>query len=231
MNIRKLSASIGLIVLMAGSSLAQPNPALGRGNELFKQEKYELAIKEYQQVPFNNEGDYARALYNIGVCYYELWRTAEAISFYQHAVAIKRGNYPIASFALGVALEDENRLSEAKAAYRLTIQASKGKNGPAIYRLGLVFAREGDLENAAYLFRSAHARTGEHVPASHNNLGVMLAQMGKLGEAEVEFQTALTLSNGKFDDADHNLKLCRSLRSTADTRNQPLASKFRMNFQ
>ncbi len=49
------------------------------------------------------------------------------------------------------------------------------------------------------------------MPASHNNLGVMLARLGFLKEAEKEFVIALKHSEGAFDDAAHNLKLCRSL--------------------
>ena len=60
-------------------------------------------------------------------------------------------------------------------------------------------------------FRDAASRKGQHVAASRNNLGVMLARLGFLKEAEKEFVIALKQSNGVFDDAAHNLKLCRSL--------------------
>ena len=69
-------------------------------------------------------------------------------------------------------------------------------------------AKAGEFEKAAALFREAAARAGEHVPASHNNLGVMLARLGYLKEAEQEFILALKASQGRFDDAAHNLNLC-----------------------
>jgi tetratricopeptide (TPR) repeat protein len=230
-NIRKLVISSSLVFLLFVSAVAQDQSAIKRGNELFRKEKYELAIKEYQRVSERNRDEYARALYNIGVCSYELWRTADAIAFYQRAVELRRGDYPMASFALGVALENEKRLSEAKEAYRLTIQASGGDHGPASYRMGVLSAQEGDVKSAASFFRKANTRPGPHVPASHNNLGVMLALMGKLNEAETEFATAFRLTDGKFDDAEHNLKLCRSARATAQVRSEVADLKLRLVFR
>ena len=124
---------------------------------------------------------------------------------------MKQGNYPKASYALGVALEDQNRTVEAKIAYEQAVSASHGELARATYRIGLLEAKAGEFQKAAVLFREAAARAGEHVPASHNNLGVMLAQLGFLQEAEQEFIFALKASDGRFDDAAHNLNLCRSL--------------------
>jgi len=58
----------------------------------------------------------SQALYNMGVSYYELWRTAEAIDSYR--LAIRRGwSLSRASYALGVSLEITT-FAEAKEAYR-----------------------------------------------------------------------------------------------------------------
>jgi tetratricopeptide (TPR) repeat protein len=128
---------------------------------------------------------------------------------------LKQGNYPKASYALGIALEDQRKISEAKVAYEQALSASHGELARATYRLGLLEAKAGEFQKAATLFREAAARAGEHVPASHNNLGVMLAQLGFFKEAEQEFIIALKASNGRFDDAAHNLNLCRSLTAGA----------------
>lgn len=183
---------------------------LKRGDALVAQEKYKLAIEEYRKVSSSDADSFARATYNIGVCHYELWQTDEAIAFYKRAIELKKGNYPRASYALGVALEDQGRTTEAKAAYEQAMHASQREFARATYRLGLIEARAGEFKTAAALFREAAARAGEHVPASHNNLGVMLARLGFLKEAEQEFVIALKASDGRFDDAAHNLNLCRS---------------------
>jgi len=194
------------IALLLTFSINAQEAALKRGDALVVQENYEAAIAEYSKVSDRDRDSYARAIYNIGVCYYELWQTEDAIVFYKRAIELKQGNYPVASYALGVALEDQGRLDQAKFAY----QQAPGF-APAIYKLGLFAAKSGELKQAADLFRDAAAREGRHVPASRNNLGVMLARLGFLKEAEKEFAIALKSAHGVFEDAAHNLKLCRSL--------------------
>ncbi len=207
MKFRNLFFATFIAISLAFTINAQPNNlALKRGDAFVVQENYKAAIEEYSKVSHRDRDSYARAIYNIGVCHYELWQTEEAINFYKRAIELKLGNYPVASHALGVALEDQKRFEEAKIAY---LQASDF--APAIYRLGLLEAKSGELKKAAELFRDAASREGRHVPASHNNLGVMLARLGFIKEAEKEFVMALKSADGVFEDAAHNLKLCRSL--------------------
>ena len=207
-----------LLVVPATSQLHEgaAREAIAKGNWLVEHGSYEQALREYERIGPNSTELYSVALYNIGVCYYELWRTADAIDYYGLAIKQRNGLYPRASYALGVALEDEGRSSEAKAAYEQALVATHGNYARALYRLGIIAANTGDTEPAAALFREALNRPGEHVAASHNNLGVMLARMRRLKEAETEFAVALRLSNNEFRDAAHNLLLCRRLRSGAD---------------
>jgi tetratricopeptide (TPR) repeat protein len=224
---KKFLAAILLLVLSGGAAtaqtfpskasetpsetLSQTMPAIQRGNLSFAKEDYEPALREYRSVPPSAGENYAQALYNIGVCYYELWRTAEAIDFYRRALEVRHGRYPRASYALGVALEDQGRAAEAKEAYKQSIIMSHGEYALANFRLGLLVFNDGDFETAATYFKKAIARSGDHLPASHNNLGVMLARQGRLTEARRQFEIALQQTGGTFDDAAHNLKLCRSL--------------------
>lgn len=182
--------------------------AIQRGNEFVAQANYEMAIREYERVP-PTAAHYAQALYNIGVCHYELWHTDRALDFYARAIAASKNNYPKASYARGVALEDLGRVAEAKEAYEQAINSSHGNVAPAQFRLGLLNAQDGDHSTAMRLFKEAIRRPGEHLSASHNNLGVVLAQLGRLKEAEREFKRALRLSDGGLEDAAKNLKLCR----------------------
>jgi len=191
--------------------LSDARESINRGNGFVARGEYEQALKEYARVGPDSGETYSIALYNAGVCYYELWRTTEAIDYYRRAVNEHKGRYAQASYALGVALEDEGRLREAKAAYEQALAAAHGDYARADFRLGLIAGNNGDVQEAIVLFRKALNRSGEHVIASHNNLGVMLARMRRLKEAEKEFATALRLSNGEFPNAAHNLELCRRL--------------------
>jgi len=192
-------------IILATTANAQS--ALKRGNAFWAQENYKAAIEEYRKVSTNDANSYAHAIYNIGVCHYELSQIEEAVTFYKRAIELKHGNYPRASYALGVALEDQGRLAEAKQAY----EQARTNFAPAVFKLGVLEARSGEFTKAADLFRDAASRKGEHVPASHNNLGVMLARLGLLKDAEKSFIVALKESDNRLDDAAHNLKLCRSL--------------------
>jgi len=185
--------------------------ALKRGNDLFTEARYEQAVKEYKRVTADaGDETYAIALYNIGVCYYELWQTDRAINFYRRAIDYRKGRYPRAWYALGIALEEKGESFEAEAAYKRALFASGGAYPMANYRLGLLASTK-DFKTASEYFRKALEHAGEHLPASHNNLGVMLARMGRFNEAEKEFVIALRQTRGEFQDAAYNLKLCRSL--------------------
>lgn len=206
-----LTTIVLVVTTVVNAQTAEFQAALKRGDALVAQEKYRAAIEEYSKVSSRAGESYARAIYNIGVCYYELWQTEDAIDFYKRAIELKQGNYPRASYALGVAHEDQGRPAEARAAYEQALSASNRQFGPAIYKLGLLEAQAGEIAKAAALFKEAASRDGEHVAACHNNLGVMLAQMGYMKEAEKEFVTALKVSHGRLSDAQRNLNLCRSM--------------------
>jgi tetratricopeptide (TPR) repeat protein len=212
---RSLPFAILLITLVVScaagqSSSKEPSEAIKHGNERYSKAEYFAAIKEYERVTPQAGEIYSQALYNIGVCYYELWRTEEAISMYRKAVAARAGRYPVALYALGVALEDLKRRDDAKEAYQQVVTTSTGRQaGAAHFRLGLLLAGASDYEKAATHFAEAVSR--ESSPASHNNLGVVLALKGRLHEAEREFERALTEADGAFPDASNNLKLCQSL--------------------
>lgn len=212
--------SLALVVLLFSSAnFAGAQSAIQSGNKLYSQQKYELAIKEYERLAANDT-EYATAIYNIGVCNFELWRTEEAIASYKQAINLRQGNYPKATFALAIALEEENRIVEAKEEYLRTIRSAADEYPWAKIKLGLLEANDGHFEIAARLFKEAGAHPGEHLPSSHNNLGVMLARMGRLTEAEREFGIALRKAGGRFAAAAHNLELCRSLRAGTQVREE-----------
>ena len=210
MSIRHLILVTGLLVVFALPLNAQDSGALQAirsGNGLVAQGRYELAIKEFENVTARDGDAYAHATYNIGVCYFELYLTDRALAFFERAIELKRGNYPMASYALGVALEEQNRLSEAADSYKQALQSSHGHYAAATFRRGVIAERMGNREGRR-LFRDASKHRGPHVPNSLNNLGVMLVRMGPLDEAEKQFANALRQTGGSFGEAEHNLQLC-----------------------
>lgn len=225
---KRLMLALMLLTLSSFATLAQTavvgsawQEAIRRGNERYSRGEYEAAIREYRQVGQGEAEGFARALYNIGVCYFELGQTEDAILMYRRAASARGGRYPKALYALGVALEIKGRLEEAKDAYEQAVAMSGGKyteEGLAVahYRLGTLLGRKGDYTGAAKLFKEAIARSKESFPAAHNNLGVMLALLGHIREAEAEFAAALQESGAGFQEAAYNLRLCRT-RSRQET--------------
>lgn len=210
-----LLGALGLTLLWGTIALAQTAGAqdfIKRGNAKYVKAEYDSAIAEYRRISPAAGDTYAQALYNIGVCYYELGRTEEAIRLYREAIKV-RPEYAKALYALGVALGDFGKHEEARAAYQSAVAASGGKYAVAYFKLGVLAAADGEYDAAAMLFREAISKSSDRLPSSHNNLGVMLALRGKFNEAEREFRIALKQTDGTFADAKHNLTLCRSLSS------------------
>lgn len=215
MRSKKIPFAILLVMLIVGLAAGQsiqtdPTESIRRGNARYSRAQYFAAIEEYERVQPEAGDIYSQALFNIGVCYYELWRTEDAIFMYKRAVVARGGRYPKALYALGIALEELKREAEAKEAYRRVVAGSaNSETRAAHFRLGLILTNEGDYEKAGTHFTEAIDR--ETSPAGHNNLGVVLALKGRLHEAEREFEMALKQAEGEFTDATNNLKLCRSL--------------------
>ncbi|HKO96011.1 MAG TPA: tetratricopeptide repeat protein [Pyrinomonadaceae bacterium] len=215
-TIQKALPVIILVGLLSSVAMGQgregyPNDALRRGNEQYAKANYQLAIEQYRRVPSSAGQNYAKALYNTGVCYYELWKTEDALAYYQRAIEARNGAYPEAQHALGVALKDLGRLREARTALAQSLVSSNGNYGPAHYTLGLLAMDQADYEGAALSFRNAIARFKSRFPAAHNNFGVALARMNRLAEAKLEFEIALSQAEGDFVEATKNLELCNSL--------------------
>ena len=219
MRPRTILFAILLVTLVVSFASGQSSPAasaesIKRGNAKYSKAEYLAALEEYGRIQPQAGEIYSQALFNIGVCYYELWRTEDAVAMYKKALAARASSYPKAFYALGVALEELERPVEAKEAYRQAVAASPSReSGAAHFRLGLLLASEGEYEEAANHF--TEAITWETSPAGHNNLGVVLALNGRLHEAEREFEAALKQANGIFADATNNLKLCRFLLKTS----------------
>src|SRR5262245_36863274 len=106
-----------------------------RGNEAYNRGQFQMAMIEYRQALALVGDHYTQAQYNIGICYYELGRKADAAVWFRAAVKTRNGNYPKASYALGITLRDLNRWRDAKDAFSQAVKATNGGFTEAIFML------------------------------------------------------------------------------------------------
>lgn len=62
-----------------------------KGNDFYKNGKYELAVKAYESVLAANQ-ESAQLYFNLGNCYYKLQQTAPSIYYYEKALVLDPGN-------------------------------------------------------------------------------------------------------------------------------------------
>ena len=174
---RRTTSTIALALVLSapwGARAGEPT-AFERGCQAFAAAQYERAAAEFREVEMATGPEFARARYNLGVCYFELGRLEMAIEAYRDAIRARRGDYPKALYALGVALEERGRAGEASAAYRLALQRSGGRYADAHFRLGLLAYGEGMVERAERHFLRAVDQAEDGFPAARHNLEVCRA--------------------------------------------------------
>lgn len=197
-----------LTLALASARADDISEAIEQGHTAFARGQYEMAIQQYSRALSGYGEHVAFVHYNIGVCHYRLGHKLEAVRHYRQAIQFHSGKYANASYALGLVLTELNQIAEAKSSFIEAIKASDGKHARALFELGLIALSEGDDQTAATLFQCAIAND-KNFPAAHNNLGVLQARAGNIAVAEREFTIAIRQSNGKFEEAAHNLKLCQ----------------------
>src|SRR5919112_1304960 len=128
--LRRLFPALLLLTLACADAAAQERAQeiIARGNELYARGEYRSAVAEYERVSRTEGEAYAQALYNIGVCRFELWQTEEAARAYRQAIEARGRRYPEGAYAPRVAPGELKREPEAKDAYE---QAARSGYAPA----------------------------------------------------------------------------------------------------
>lgn len=185
------------------------------GLKLAQTGDFQSALPHFQKSIDKNlsENKLAQIHYNIGVCFYRLKQTNEAVTEFSKAVRLNQ-NYEKAFYALGMALSDLKNFTEAEIAFRNTIKLAGGGNGEAWFDLAFVFVAQKKYDEAFASFQKAINFESKAIGDSHNNLGVIYAMKGNLKSAEKELKAAEKL---KSEEAVNNLQILRSAIITNDT--------------
>lgn len=207
-----------LILTVASSAFAQETPFVNQsfeaGNAAARKQQYERAIEKYRATRLRaetarlNDAQLAKIHFNIGVCFYHLKQTNEAVAEFTEAIKLSKRQYQAAFYALGMTQKDLKNWREAAAALRDALEIDK-TNGEAWFDLAIIYLEEKDFTEAAKAFENSIKYKSINAPDAHNNLGVIAALGNDWVAAEKRFVTALLNSNGKSIEANNNLQFCK----------------------
>ena len=210
------------VLVLAGttaiSASAQETPLTNRAFEnaarAAQSEDYKTAAEDYRRAILFSTAEepsddfLAKIHFNLGVCFYNLQQTEEAVEEFTEAIKLSRRGYQKAFYALGMAQTDLKNWSKAETAFREAVKLEKN-DGEAWFDLGLVLLERKNYESAETAFQKAIKYQSTGAADAHNNLGVIFALKSDFRAAENEFKTALNLSNGKSVEARNNLQFCK----------------------
>ena len=127
---------------------------------------------------------------NLGVAFFQMGRTTDAIAQYEKALQIKPG-YAEADKNLGVAYFQTGQVDKAIEMYQDALKIDP-RDAEAYNKRAMAYARKGQADKAiADCQKALEIRPG-YVEA-YNNLGIVLFQSGQTGEAIAQYQKALVI--------------------------------------
>ena len=121
-----------------------------------------------------------RYLVQMGICYWELGRSQEAMATFEKAIQLYP-NYALSYYDLGITLERMGKRDEAKKQYQMAINKDPYYFN-AYVNLGLLLAETKDYEEALKMFKSAIRIKPDDFPIYYN-IATVYARMGKPKDA------------------------------------------------
>jgi len=176
--------------------------------------EFEKALKGYRSALILNEEGSAEVTekirYNLGVCLYRTGQLKASVTELNKAIRLSGRNLERSFYALGMAESALENWPAAREAFQKALSI-RPNNGEAWFDLAFVYLALRDHTAAAAAFRKSIDHRSVDAALGHNNLGVIMAMNFEFDKAEVEFQNALKLSNGRLAAARRNIEFCRSI--------------------
>lgn len=209
-----------VFLLILSINAAAQSPAVSRlfseGTKSAGQERFTDALESYKRALSLAENEYldagyrARLRFNIGVCYFRLEKFDPAIQEFKAALLLKK-DYARAHYALGMAETRKRDWKKAADSFSRVVSLEPN-NGEAWFDLAYANIALNDFETAVRAFAKSIELGSIDAALSHNNIGVILAVKGDLATAEVSFENAIAMSEGRLYEAKRNLEFCRANR-------------------
>ncbi|MBZ5720216.1 MAG: tetratricopeptide repeat protein [Acidobacteriia bacterium] len=203
-----LLTALALLTLVAANAACQEAPAadtpdahLGKGYEALRQDRYDVAVSEFQAALVLDPTLVLRARFPLAVALFELHKPDEARREFE-AVRRETGDHPNVLYYLGrLDLEDRN----FESAIRLLTEAAANPPFPdTAYYLGFAYFKQGDLPAAEKWLKEA-AQLNPQDARIRFQLGSVYRKEGR----EEEAAKALALSDElrKREDSESRLRL------------------------
>lgn len=148
---------------------------LKKGDEYLKENKFSLAIKEYE-ISLKLNPYYKEAFHQLALAYFRKNDLEKAEENFKEAIKLDE-NYFDAHNNLGLVYEEQGKLEEALKEYHKAKKIEPG-NYTVYYNLGGLFHKKKDLENAIINYHRVLKINPQHV-WTHINLGSLFLLPGK----------------------------------------------------
>jgi tetratricopeptide (TPR) repeat protein len=174
---------------------------LGKGYDALKQDRYEVAAREFRAALDIDPKLVLRARFPLAVALFELHKPAEARQELE-AVRKEVGDHPNVLYYLGrLDLDDRNFESAIENLGKIV---SKPPFPDTAYYLGLAYLRQGDAESAEKWLKEAAQQTPHDSRVQHQ-LAAVYRKQGR--EEEAKQAEALSMQQRERDNSESALRL------------------------
>lgn len=160
-----------------------------QGNQLYRQNQLEAAVKSYQQA-IALQPDMAKAHGNLGLALSRLGQLVAAVSSYKQAIALDPNNIDI-RYNLGAILLKQNLLDEAEQTFRAILQMIPNHSN-ALVSLGNILMQQNRLDEATNVYQQLVELHPTIVDLRYN-LAVLMFKQGRVEEAASHLHSILLL--------------------------------------
>lgn len=184
-----------------------PESPLSAADALYKDRKYEEALKEYQRI-LEAQPELFQASVQIGLCYYRLGELDQALASFEKALVRLPGSPEILINMAAIHLQRGEL--ERGVQYIKQVDEKSLTDPSLFYNIGVLFFKEGQIDMAIEYLQKCLAVDGKHVDGTYQ-LGLAFLNKGQAEEAKKCFQRIMELAPGT-EKADLARKILAGIR-------------------
>lgn len=204
-----MALAAGLVSAALAQTPETAEAHLGKGYDALRQDRYDVAVAEFQAALRIDPKLVMRARFPLGVAFFELKQSADARREFE-AVRREAGDHPNIAYYLGrLDLLDQNF---AGAVQNLTQAAVKPPFPDTAYYLGLACLKNGDLAAAEKWLKQA-AQVNPRDSLAPYQLGLVYRKQGREAEAKRAFTESTDLRRRDTEETQMRTECAQKLDS------------------